>query len=92
MAGSRKRRRPASLCSIAFGFHTKKRQSKVVTFSKDRSSDESRKNRMRKAHCRKPRKIFTDEVEVTEGSLSIRTGDSHLSKSRFTFLKEDFGR
>lgn len=39
----------------------------MVLSSKGRSSDASRKNRIRRARCRKPRKIFKDEVEVTEG-------------------------
>lgn len=66
-----------------FGFQTHREvgQRKLVTGRKDGSNREGRNSGIRKPRSWKPRKNFKDKVQVTERSVSLRTGDGHLSKS-----------
>lgn len=53
--------------------------------SKGRSDDESRENGIRRPHGWKPRENASAKDEVTDRSVSLRAGESHLSMSHFTF-------
>lgn len=63
-----------------FRMHREAGRRKLAMGSKDRSNKKGRKSGIRKPHSWKP-KNFRDKVQVTERSVSVRTGDDHLSKS-----------